>query len=238
MRRLGTRRIRSLAGFGALALALVLVLAACGGGNKSAAGVASLNGAAAAKGVTTTTLSKADQEQALLKYVQCLRGQGLDVPDPTVDANGNLTLRPQGGFRGGGADGATGGTGATSGTPPSTIDRTAFQKARDACGQPPQGAFGGFNRQNSQEFQDAALKFAKCMRSKGIDVPDPDFSGTDAPGAGGANANGRRGLFGSLDRNDPKVQQAFDACRSNLPQRPGGGGPGGAGTPTTTAKST
>jgi hypothetical protein len=154
------------------------------------------------------------------------------------DANGNLTLRPQGGFRGGGADGATGGTGATSGTPPSTIDRTAFQKARDACGQPPQGAFGGFNRQNSQEFQDAALKFAKCMRSKGIDVPDPDFSGTDTPGAGGPNANGRRGLFGSLDRNDPKVQQAFDACRSNLPQRPGGGGPGGATTPTTTSKST
>src|SRR5262249_12428342 len=158
---------------GAASLAgIVLLVAACGGGGgSSAAGVASLGQNAGPDPTTTVAGSAEDQ---MLKYVQCLRDQGLNVPDPTVDANGNIQFRPfpRDGNDGNGANG--GNASAATSTPPSTIDRQAFQKARQACGNPP-NAVGGFNRDNSQAFQDAALKFAACMREQGIDVPDPDF---------------------------------------------------------------
>jgi hypothetical protein len=192
-------------------LVTTLLLSGCGGG-KAANAVASLNGSSA------TTIKKGasgTNEQQLLTWVQCMRTNGVNLPDPTVDANGNLTLRGPGG----GPGGAAGGDGQAAPSGPSTTDsprpdRAAFDKARQACGNPPQGAGGGFNRRNDPAFQDAALKFAQCMRDHGVDVPDPNFNSTNGPPAGGP--------FGGLDRNDPKVSAAFDACRSILPTRPGG----------------
>jgi hypothetical protein len=170
-----------------------------------------------------------------------MRKQGVNLPDPTVDANGNLTLRPAGGgggfggggFGGGGgangsststtvaggaATGSTGGTGTGSATGAQNPRRAQFQAATKACGNPPQGAFGGFNRQNSQEFQDAALKFAQCMRKNGVNMPDPNFSGGNGAGAGGPG-----GFFRSINRNDPNTQKALQACRSIIAAvRPGG----------------
>jgi hypothetical protein len=171
-----------------------------------------------------------------------MRKQGVNLPDPTVDANGNLTLRPAGGggggggfFGGGGGGGgngsstpttaggttgstsgtATGGTGTGTGNP----RRAQFQAATKVCGNPPQGAFGGFNRQNSQEFQDAALKFAQCMRKNGVNMPDPNFSS----GSGGGVGPGG-GFFRSINRNDPNVQKAIQICRPIMAAvRPGGG---------------
>jgi hypothetical protein len=186
--------------------ATALTLAGCGGG-KSANAVASLNGSTA----TTKKGATGSSEQQLLTWVQCMRKNGVNLPDPTVDANGNLTLRG----RGGGGDGGAGqpAQGGASTTDAPRPDRGAFDTAQKACGNPPQGAFGGFNRRNDPAFQDAALKFAQCMRDHGVDVPDPNFNSTNGPPAGGP--------FGNLDRNDPKVSAAFDACRSILPNRRG-----------------
>jgi hypothetical protein len=45
------------------------------------------------------------------------------------------------------------------------------------------------------------------MRKRGIDVPDPDFS------AQGGGHSGTGGLFGgAIDRSDPEVQKALQAC--------------------------
>jgi hypothetical protein len=225
--------------FGALLLVVGLGITAVACSKTGADdGVASLNGGGNANGApgTTAPLSAQEREALLLKYTQCLREHGVNVPDPQVDANGNLQL---GGRGGGGAGG--GGAGQT----PGSIDRSAFDAARKACGDPPRLG-GRFNPENQAQFQDAALKFAKCMRDKGVDVPDPDFSqapqggpGGNAGGGGnggppGTGAGGRGGggggFFGSLNRDDPKVQAAFQECRSAFGNLPGGG-PGGQGGP-------
>jgi hypothetical protein len=36
---------------------------------------------------------------------------------------------------------------------------------------------GNGDRPSSQEFQDAALEYAQCMREHGVDMPDPEFDG-------------------------------------------------------------
>ena len=219
----------------AVLAASAALLASCGGSSgASSSGVASIGASSSKKSSTKPSKSS---EQQLLSWVQCMRKQGVNLPDPTVDANGNLTLRPAGGFREGGSGGggtngsststtvaggaATGSSGtATSGTGSATENprRAQFQAATKACGNPPQGAFGGFNRVNSQEFQDAALKFAQCMRKNGVNMPDPNFSSS----SGGVGPGG--GFFRSINRNDPNVQKAIQVCRPIMAAvRPGAG---------------
>jgi hypothetical protein len=218
-----------------LAASGALLLASCGGSSgASSSGVASLGGSNTKK---SSSASSKSNEQQLLSWVQCMRKQGVNLPDPTVDANGNLTLRPNGGGGGffgggrgndsntsttvaGGTAGSTSGAATTGGDNGAPNPRRAqFQAAMKVCGNPPQGAFGGFNRQNSQEFQDAALKFAQCMRKNGVNMPDPNFSS----GSGGGVGPGG-GFFRSINRNDPNVQKAIQVCRPIMAAvRPGGG---------------
>jgi hypothetical protein len=116
-----------------------------------------------------------------------MKQHGVDLPDPKVDQNGNLTL---------GAVTVGGGSG---------FDAQDFQAAQKTCGQPPQGAFGTSSPQQSQDQADAAVKFADCMRANGVpDFPDP-------------NASGGRVVFGGggIDMNDPKVQAAFEKCQKD-----------------------
>jgi hypothetical protein len=95
----------------------------------------------------------ANQEKAV-KFAQCMRENGVsEFPDP--DASGNLTI-----------DGVLNGSGIDSNAP-------TWQQAIDACKdlQPP-GFTGGGER--SADQQDAALKFAQCIRENGVeDFPDP-----------------------------------------------------------------
>ncbi|MGL5819579.1 MAG: hypothetical protein ACRCYR_18605 [Phycicoccus sp.] len=193
-----TRQLRALAA----GVLLVGVLAACGSEESSSGGVAAIDESSSSSSGSSSASPTAsgDAEQQLLDYVECLRGEGLDVPDPTVDAEGNLTLRPQGGAAGG-----------------QRLDRDQFQKAQETCGQPPEGALG-IDEQDRSELEDAALEFAKCMRGEGIDVPDPDFS------QGGPGAGGGQGPFGDLNTDDPKTAAAVEKCQSALGDAiPGGG---------------
>ena len=147
----------------------LLALGACGSGNGTAA---------------PSAAPSADLEKDVTAYVECLRKQGLDLPDPTVDAKGQISFgRPVNG---------------------QTIDRDKLAAAQKVCGEPPAGlaAAAGVDV-NDPAFQDAALKFAQCMRGQGVNVADPDFS---KAGTGG-------GLFGGIDRDDPKVAAAVQACQ-------------------------
>jgi hypothetical protein len=167
-----------------------VALTGCGGKSKDP-GVASLQSATSgspggtASATTTGAATGKAAEAQLLKYIECLRGQGLDIPDPTVDADGNLTF---GGGKGG----------------PPKIDPGKLQAAQKVCGPVPASALGGIDP-DSSKFQDAAVKFAACMRKEGVDVPDPDFS---KGGIGGI-----QGLFKNLDQSDPKVTAALQKCR-------------------------
>jgi hypothetical protein len=138
-------------------------------------------------------------EEELLDWVECMRDEGVDVPDPQVDADGNLTL-------GGGGAGLGGGCGGGG------VDLEAIRDATEVCGDIPQGAFGG-EQPDQTEVQDTLLEFAQCMRENGYDMPDPDFSGD----------GGLTSAFGDIDTNDPAFQEAAEACEDIFAGGFGGG---------------
>lgn len=167
--------------------ALPFALAACGGSSNASS--------------TTSSANAADT--ARIKFTQCMRSNGVDIPDP-----GQAGAGGGGGFR----------------QALRNIDRTKLQAAQKACAKFRTQAFGNITPAQRQAFQDAFTKFAACMRAHGVDLPDP---GTGGPGGGGAGSPaGGAPPAGRprIDRNDPKVQAAQKACQSNLPQGGRGGG--------------
>jgi hypothetical protein len=190
---------------------LALVATACGGSAGADDGVASLEDSATPDAAPATTVAPVSQEEALLAFTACLRQQGFDVPDPTMDAAGNLQLeRPA----------------AVQQDP--DFDRDAFRTARQACDEHLEGVALGFRGEDRTETEDQLLEFASCIRDNGYDMPDPDF-GNSAPGQGG-------GPFSGIDRSDPAFQAAAESCSDllpgvgrGLPGGPGGGGPGNDG---------
>jgi hypothetical protein len=102
--------------------------------------------------------------------------------------------------------------------------------ARQACAQYFAKAFPQLNLSPAQraQVQQQLVKFAECMRSHGVNVPDPTFNGS-----GSGRGFGFRRAFGSVDRNSPAFQSAMKACQSLRPQfgRGGGGGAPPPGAP-------
>jgi hypothetical protein len=185
---------------------MALLAAACGG-----------------TGNASTGTSAAEREAALLNFSKCMRQHGVNIPDPTVDANGNVQLRPPQGSS----------AGATNGSTTSASQRQKFQTAQNACRKYLRGVFQGFSQADRTKFQDAAVKYAQCMRAHGYNIPDPNFNSQPSPGSGGA---GRGGPFSNVNRNDPAFKKANQACQSiftnaGLPAfgaRFGGGSAGGS----------
>lgn len=184
-----------------LSAALAVGLTACGSSSSSSTTAAS---GSAGAGSSSSTY------QARLNLAKCLRSHGLNVPDPSPNAG------PAGGGGGG-------------------IFRSArsnpnFQSAMQACAQYRRQATPFANASPAQraQFQQDLVKFAECMRSRNIDIPDPTTS-----------AGGGFGIFRQIpssERNSPAFRTALQACSTNLPFRPGtppggGGAPGGGATP-------
>lgn len=195
-----------------IAMALALVATACGT-SAGAPEVATLE-----EGSTSSTTAAASSEQSsdednLLQFAACMRDNGVDVPDPTVDAEGNVQL---GGSPGDGEE------------RPALRGDEAFGAAIEACGELLEGLTFGFGERDITALQDTLLEFALCMRDNGVDMPDPDFSEF---GAGGEPGQGV-GPFGDLDREDPTYIAAEEVCGdllAGLGPRGGGRGPGGGG---------
>ena len=130
----------------AIAPLLMIALAGCA---DDASG--STNGAGA------TNSERADAQDQMLKFTECLREHGLDVPDP--DESGRFIV-PFGGSRSG------------NGPDPKT------REAMEACQEFAPMRGGDLDElRNDPEFQDAQLRFAQCMREHGIDMPDPGAGG-------------------------------------------------------------
>ena len=107
----------------------------------------------------------ADSEAAMLAFTQCLRDQGIDVGDPTIDADGNLQLPPIE-FE----------TSDTVTDPDELPDMSEFEEMIAPCEEHLEGVVGSFSPGDTTEIEDMFLAYAECMRENGIDMPDPDFS--------------------------------------------------------------
>ncbi|GAA0213007.1 hypothetical protein GCM10009527_006180 [Actinomadura nitritigenes] len=122
---------------------------ACGGGGDGD-GVASAGGAAAkASASPSRSLSP---EDAQLKFAQCMRQNGVDVPDPGSGHAETMRI----------------GKGA---------GREKLQAAMKEC-QSWLQAGGKMPDLKDPKVRDQYVKFAQCMREHGIDVKDPDPDGT------------------------------------------------------------
>lgn len=199
-------------------LAFGLIAGACGGSDDADSGVATLEteNTIVAGEDAAVVAGEVDAEEAMMEMAACLREQGLDIDDPTVDSEGNVQF---GGFRGGaGEEGEDG----------EPVDRELMREAMAECQDELEGVTLGFgNRDFDQtEMQDTMVEWAACMRENGYDMDDPDLSSMGAGGGGNA--------FSEIDPDDPDYIAANEVCSEilgNTPM-PGAGrgqGPGGGG---------
>ncbi|MFG1690303.1 hypothetical protein ACGFNP_59855 [Nonomuraea sp. NPDC049269] len=156
---------------------LVLALAACGQSKAADDGIAS-----AGKGTATPTASRSvsetDRQAAQLKFAQCMREHGVNMPDPGAD--GSVMLRQKKGE-----------------------DPSKMKKAMEACQPLMKDVIGDkVNQPMDPKQRDQMVKFARCMREHGVDMPDP--------GAKGEIKIKMRG-------GEKKLQEAQEACKSLAP---------------------
>ena len=133
-------------------LALVAITGGCGG-TRSGGGKAAASG-----GLTGAASGGATGRAKVVKFAECMRRNGVSAfPDP--DASGSLTI-----------DGVANRSAVNT-------DSAVFKQALKTCnGLEPAGFTG---KKRSAQQQEAALRFAQCIRDNGVkDFPDP---GPDDP---------------------------------------------------------
>ncbi|HYF27748.1 MAG TPA: hypothetical protein VD931_18545 [Baekduia sp.] len=162
-----------------------LLLALC------AAAAAASGGCGAGDDPDPAAAARADDDERQLAFARCMRQNGIDLPDPGA---------------GGGPQRIRVGRGVS----PQVVQR-AMRECRERTGGGPRQP----TDEERQELQDAALKFARCMRANGVDLPDPQ------PGRGGLI---RMAGSPSTDPESPRFRKAEAACRKHLPQRAVRGG--------------
>jgi hypothetical protein len=170
--------IRSLAA--ALLAACTLTVAACGGDDAS-------------DGANSAADRNSEARDAQLKYAQCMRDHGVDMPDPTFDGGRSLQTGPD-------PEDIPGGKSRL------VEAERACKKYLDAI-EPPE-----LSEEQQQEFRDAALANARCMREHGIkNFPDPTF---------GKNGEARikAGPGSGIDPENPEFQEALRACEDTMPK--------------------
>lgn len=176
-----------------VALAMIAALAGCARGSdgngvatagKAKPGPSSSPGASAAP---------ADTAQQMRQFAQCMREQGIDMPDPEVDGNGGIDLN-------------VGGEGKAD---PQKVD-AAMAKCKQYLPN------GGEPQRPDPAQVEQMRQFAKCMREHGIaDFPDPDDSGAmRIQGSPGSDINPNDAKFKA-------AQQACERYAPTPP--PGGG---------------
>jgi hypothetical protein len=130
----------------------------------------------------TSGASEDEVRQARVKFAECMREQGVDMPDPS--AAGELKLK----------------VGGDSGT-----SLNEAEAASKACDKYRKNIRPQVSEEDQQEFKERALAHSRCMREHGIDFPDPTFD------VEGARVQIRAGS-GKMNPDDPKFKAAEEAC--------------------------
>ncbi|HTJ35584.1 MAG TPA: hypothetical protein VL738_20370 [Dactylosporangium sp.] len=164
-------KLKTLAPMLALSALLLTGTAACAIPGRSHAGASASAGS--------------DQEQAL-KFAQCMRDHGVDMPDPQ---DGHIVTG------GGGDSGGDPGQISSAGAVDLNVDGEAFDACRKYLPN------GGEARKPTAAELEQEVRYAQCMRAHGLDYPDP-------------GADGVQQLPG-IPVDDPTAMQRFeDAARA------------------------
>jgi hypothetical protein len=181
------------------AAAAALALGACGSSSNDGGG-----GAKGASG----------QDKAFegaLKFSQCMREHGIDMPDPQRVGKGGIKL--------------SGGKGLNFNDPKMKSAQSACQKYMQI------GGGESIDPAKRAKLQEAALNYARCMRGHGVNMPDPKLAGNGGltfqvgPGRGGPKSSDGSGPRSGVGANpdSPKFKAADKACNHFLGDRPGAG---------------
>jgi len=100
--------------------------------------------------------AKKDDTGDMVKFAQCMRENGIEMPDPKQDDKGGVMIEAAPGDSG-------------------PIDEDKMKTAHEACKKHLPN--GGEFKPPSPEEQDKMRQQAKCMRDKGYNWPDPKFEG-------------------------------------------------------------
>jgi hypothetical protein len=143
--------------------------------------------------------SRASQQdkafEGALKFSKCMRDHGVDFPDPQRAGSGGIKLTAKN---------------INPNDPKTKAAQQACQKYMQI------GGGETIDPARRARLQEAALKYARCMREHGVDMPDPKFSGNggltfQAGPGGGKKSSGPRGGLGA-NPDSPKFQAADKAC--------------------------
>lgn len=157
---------------------LLLALAVGCGSSGGDTGVASAGGNGKASSAPV-----ADPTNDPLKFAQCMRSHGVDVPDP--DPNG-------------------GGYGALA----QAVRKAPKDKGNAALNACRQYLGGVIAAKSSPQYQEAMVKYVKCLQQHGAKIDDPD------PSTGRLSTASRD----KLKHPDATTQKALNAC---VDQKPG-----------------
>ena len=123
-----------------------------------------------------------DPQKAMLAWAQCMREHGVNLPDPGSNGSGAPVQL--------------------------NVDQATMDAAQKACRSKLKGQdLKQPSAAQQAQMRDALVKYSQCMRAHGIDMPDPQFSGS----------GGIQRLGGDIDPNSAEFQAANKACQKNLP---------------------
>ena len=178
----------------------------------AAVGAALALGACGASNDATGTTAGAAKGQdkafeGALKFSKCMREHGIDMPDPQRVGSGGIKL--------------SGGK--------VNFNDPKMKSAQSACQKYMQiGGGETIDPAKRAKLQEAALKYARCMRGQGVDMPDPKLSGNGGltfqagPGPNSkSNGSAANGL--GVSPESPRFQAADKVCNHLLGDREGPG---------------
>jgi len=139
---------------------------------------------------TSGTSRATGQQQriaALTQFAGCARAHGIPVPDPNSqgEISDGQQLKQQ------------------------YVNTPQGQATLKACGSYLKKAATQLTPANTQQFRQAVLQSARCMRAHGVPVPDPGPDGEINPAAAA-----------SINQASPQFQQAEQACAHLFPRGP------------------
>ncbi len=167
-------------------LVSLLLATACFNSDQSNDGVARINEVSSE--VETNDEVELTNEERATQFVECMRNFGFkDLTDPTIKADGSIEW--------GAIKQSLGGV-----DQKDVKLRNAYDKCLPLLESVTQTKSS--SAEDEEEMRDKLLKFAGCLREKGLDVQDPDFS------VGG----NEKAFLSGLNRNSSKVNRIQDEC--------------------------